>query len=554
MNAADPSTIGWARKPAPGVGGSASAPQPVGVRSAPGAGAAPSYRAGSGLSQELAGFFPGNSSGDSAVLPSQRLSLDRTRSLVRDDPHASAAVTRLVDMLVGQGWLLIATPDARALGIEPAAAREIGRTIRSEWRLYSRDPRKFNDSRRRLSVNGQFRLAARTMATAGEVTACLGWKKRGGRYSTTLALIDPDRICNPNNAPDTQNLRGGVEFDADGVAIAYHVRDGHPADWWNSENAWRWTRIARETSWGRPVFVHAFEGDREDQTRAITPFAALISRLRMISRFSDTELASATANALFAAFITTDLPASDIAERLAQGRPVAAGGVMGLEQTIEYFEKNPTYLGGVRVPVLPPGSDFKMNNAPRQTTSFPAFQTAFLQSIASSVGIAYEQLSMDFSNTNYSSVRAALNEVWRVMKRLQAVFAEQFVQPFYMAFLEEAFDKGLVVAPKGAPDFWAMPEAWSAARWIGPGRGYVDAVKEAEAAALRIEGLTSNLQLENAEQGLDLEENLDQIQLENEELAARGLSRMSLAKAAATNKIAPDSDEVESASAPTKGA
>lgn len=521
-------------------------------------GGTPAYRAASGLSQELAGYWPAFTSADSAVLPNIRISLDRTRDLIRNDPHAAAAVARLTDMLVGSGWTLVATPDARALGLAPEVARELGRKIRSEWKLYTRDPRKFCDARRRLTMNGIFRLAARTTASAGEATAALKFDikrvvKMGARYSTCVALVDPDRVCNPNNQPDSLQIRGGVEFDADGVAVAYHMRNAHVGDWWAAVQAQTWVRIPREMSWGRPVFIHAFEGDREDQTRAITPFAALLSRLRMIGKFADTELASATANALFAAFVESDLPADEIANRMSAPKVAGVGEIRAsyLDRIVDHYQKHPAMLGGVRIPVMLPGSKISMNNAPRQTASFASFQTAFLQSIAAHLGLSYEQLAMDWSRTNYSSARAALNEVWRTIKRMQAVFAEQFVQPIYMAFLEEAFDKGYIVAPAGCPDFWDMPEAWLAARWIGPGRGYIDPTKEAEASALRQESLTTNLEIENAEQGIDWEENIEQIAFENEVLAANKLSRMSIVAAVKSDKGAkPDSEEATGPSGP----
>ncbi len=513
----------------------------------------PAYRAAGHMSQELAGYWPRNTSADSGVLPEQRLSLDRARDLVRNDPHASAAISRLLDMLVGAGWQLVATPDARALGITADAAREAGRAIRSEWRLYTRDPRKFCDRRRQSAFSGLARTAGRTFVNAQEACAVIGYDRarraRGARYATCIELVDPDRLCNPYNAPPTPRQRGGIDFDADGAAVAYNIRKAHLADWWNSPEAMTWVKIPRETAWGRPIFVHAFEPEREGQSRAITVFAPLIGLLRMLGKHGDTELANAVANSLFTASVVTDLPTDEVADRLAAPRTAGMGELRAsyIDHLANYFAENPMSLGGVRIPVLPPGSEIRMNNAPRQTANFATFQTAFLRSIAAHLGISYEQLAQDWSQTNYSSARAALNEVWRMIKRMQAVFAEQFMQPVYVAWLEECFDRGFVPGFT-REDFLRFPEAWAACRWIGPGRGYIDPTKEAQASALRMESLTSTLENELADQGLELDETLDQIALENEELERRGLSRMSIAEAAATSKLAPDTPEVEEAS------
>ena len=57
-----------------------------------------------------------------------------------------------------------------------------------------------------------------------------------------------------------------------------------------------------------------------------------------------------------------------------------------------------------------------------------------------------------------------------------------------------------------------------------------------QASALRVEGLVSTLRDENADQGRDFEETLDQIEAENEMLAERDISRMSLVAAEQTVK------------------
>ena len=210
------------------------------------------------------------------------------------------------------------------------------------------------------------------------------------------------------------------------------------------------------------------------------------------------------------------------------------------EKRARYYEKNPAYLNGVRIPVMEIGDEVKMNATPRQNSNFDGFQTAFLRSIASARGLTYEQVSMDWSKTNYSSARAALNEMWRTIQRLSAVFTEQLVTPVYYAFVEEGFDRGYITAPKGAPSFEDLPAAYLDARWIGPGRGYVDPVKEAEGASTRMGALISTLEKECAEQGLDWEDVLDQAAQEEAELKARGLSRT----VAALGSIADDpSDE-----------
>lgn len=485
------------------------------------------YRGASLDSQETVNWWPAYTSGDSATLWDRTLAGMRVRDQLRNDPHAVAAVVRLLDMLIGAGLRLAPRPDPRALGID--LTTESGRTVyadlvgqlKAEWRIWGDDPRKFNDAQRKLSFNAQMRLMARTYLTMNGATAYLTWRETpGARYATALRVFDPDRLSNPYNEPNTIKMRGGIEFTGDGEPVAYHVRNGHPADYFRMGLNMQWTQIPARTDTGRPVFIHAYEPDREDQSREISPFAPLMTRLRMISKHADTELASATVNALFAAFVSSNLPLAEATQALT---PAA---VTYADKRASYYMRNPARLMGVRIPVMPIGDEIKINSSPRQTNAFQHFHTAFLQSIAAPLGLSYEQLAMDWTKTNYSSARAALNEVWRRIRTLSAIFVENAVMPVYYAVVEEAFDKGYIVPPPGAPDFWDDPGAYLSAKWIGPPKGYVDPTKEAEAATLRMASLISTLEAECAEQGNDIEDTINQIAVEDQMLAARGLARV----------------------------
>jgi lambda family phage portal protein len=481
------------------------------------------YRASGIQEQETYAYRPPFTSGESATLYDRNLSSIRADDMVRNDPVATAGVMRIVDMLVGACLRLTPQPNARALGLDPAdemqaqQLTDLAHAIKSEWDLISDDHMRLADAQRRLSINGIWRRAARTFTRRGEACGYLDWKPARGRYATCVRQIDPDRVSNPMGQPDTTLLRGGIEYDRDGVPLAAQVRNGHPADWFRYAQLLKWTRIPFFTDEGRPVFIHAFEADREDQSRAVTPFASLLTQLRMVTKHGDVELANAAANAIFTAFVHSNLPVADATAAFTpQGMTFAT-------ERIKYLDKNPVYLNGVRIPVLAIGDEVKMNNAPRQTAAFDSFQAVFLRKIASALGISYEQLVMDWTKTNYSSARAALNEVWRSIQRLFAVFVEQYVTPVYYGFLDEMFDRGYVVAPPGAPNFEELPAAYLGARWLGPGRGYVDPVKEAEAASLRIASGTSTLEKECGEQGSDWLENLDQLAREQAEKAKRKL-------------------------------
>ena len=82
------------------------------------------------------------------------------------------------------------------------------------------------------------------------------------------------------------------------------------------------------------------------------------------------------------------------------------------------------------------------------------------------------------------------------------------------------------------PDFVDARAAYSRARWMGPGRGWVDPVAEKKGAILGLDAGLSTLEIEVGENvGEDWEEVLDQRQREIESCLKRGLPLPSWAQA-----------------------
>ena len=95
--------------------------------------------------------------------------------------------------------------------------------------------------------------------------------------------------------------------------------------------------------------------------------------------------------------------------------------------------------------------------------------------------------------------------------------------PIYAAWLEEAINRGIITLPQGAADFAEAKAAYCSAKWIGPGRGWVDPHKEATAATERLAAGLSTLERECAEQGEDYLETIQQRARERKEMFALGL-------------------------------
>lgn len=214
-------------------------------------------------------------------------------------------------------------------------------------------------------------------------------------------------------------------------------------------------------------------------------------------------------NAMIAAFIETPMDAESLNELF---------GGDGNDYLNAKKDWKVKLEGGSIIPIFP-GDKIAPFTPSRPNSAYGSFIENVLRHIGTGLNIPYELLLKDFSKTNYSSARAALLEAWRFFNGRRAWLANTWATPVYELWLEEAVNKGLV----DAPDFYENRYAYTRCKWIGPGRGWVDPVKEAQACQLRMEIGLSTLENECASQGLDWEEVVEQRLREKNKLRELGL-------------------------------
>lgn len=461
--------------------------------------------------------------------------VSRVRDLVRNDGWASGAITRVLDNAVGANFRPVSKPDYRALAVMSGNkafnaewASEFGRVAEVAWRNWSNDPNRYCDAQRKQTVSQMLRVGFRHKLIDGDALAVLLWLedqpgRRGARYSTTVQLIDPDRLSNPQLQFDQQSWRGGVQIDQYGAAVGYWIREAHQGNWWDAAKSMTWKFMPRETPDGRPIVIHDFEVERAGQHRGgagiLTP---VIQRLKMLFKYDTTELDASILNAIFGAYVESPYDPAMVEDAL--GGPDSDG--LGPYQTArsEFHNERRITLGEVRMPTLFPGEKINAVDASRPVSNFKEFENAVLRNVAAGSGLSAQQVSNDWSDVNYSSARAALLESWKTLTRRRDEFADNFATPIWSAFLEEAMEIEDFPMPAGAPDFVDARGAYSRCRWIGPGRGWIDPVAERQGSILGMGAGLSTLEQEVAENaGNDWEEVLDQRAREIEAYHARGL-------------------------------
>jgi lambda family phage portal protein len=395
----------------------------------------------------------------------------RSREAVRNDPVAARAIDTFVSNCVGSGIKPLPTVDDEDLRKEILEAW-------SEW-CYEADADHMSD------FYGLQSLAVRAMREGGECFIRFRPRRPQDGLSTPLQvqLLEAE-FCDSTKDVTlaTGNVvRAGVEFDRVGRRQAYWMFRSHPGEH---------MALGNYNSFAVPAeqVAHMFQVLRPGQVRGVPSLTPVLVYLHELSQFTDAELVRKKLAAMMCAFQTTPNPDMDI---------LGAGSVGTATDGVELGSLEPGTLQ-----LLPPGHDIRFNEPADVGGAFSDFMAQQMRTIASGLGLTYEQLSGDFSKVNYSSARAAMIEFRRSMKQMQMqVVVHQFCRPIWKRWFETAVMSGRIKLPSGMDTRRA-----SVARWILPGWDQVDPMKSVAAQVAAIQaGLMSRDQA-IAESGVDPEE------------------------------------------------
>jgi len=496
-----------------------------------------SHSGASILRKQLSNWTPAKLPPDADLLPDLPALVARSRDLDRNNGVAAGGLQTLQDNVAGFGLRLAAYPDWRALGKSIEWAAEWSQQVEALWRSWADTAA--CDVAAELTFAEMTKLVFRSALENGEALALPLWRPRPETpFRTCFQLIESDRLGNPIQdglafgyggaygygswggsgmvgAPvgiDGRRVIGGIERDDFGRPLAYWIRTA--ADYWGFGSYLTfspddWQRIPAETQWGRKRVLHMHVKERIGQSRGRPILTPVIEQFRMLDSYQRTELQSAIVNAIVAGVIETPVTGNELVEMFGGDPNAYLAAKQAYRVRLEGGSMIPLYPGDKMTPFIPA----------RPAAQFPAFVESVSRQIGTAMGLPYELALKDFSKTNYSSARAALMEAWRFFTVRRHWLANSWATPVYRLFLEEAVNAGMI----DAPDFYANQYFYTRCKWIGMGRGWVDPVKEAEAAQLRMEISVSTLEQECAEQGLDWREVLEQRALETARIDDLGL-------------------------------
>lgn len=469
----------------------------------------PAYDGASRFNHETSLWGPPILSADMELLP-QKVDADvRVRDLVRNDAYVRNGVTIQQDSIVGEMFLLNSKPEYKVLGLDEVWAEEFQEEVEAKFTLWAESNRNHPDASRMNTLTGLIRMIVGIHAMAGESLTSVEWLRDSGRpFNTALQLIDLDRLSNPNGEADSKFLRRGVKRNMYGAPLGYWVQNGHPTDYLDLDSySWKYVPIAKP--WGRMQMLHLVDQWRPDQSRGVSMLIAALKETKMGKKFRDIVLQNAVLNATYAASIESDLPTEVAMAQAGGGNPNAvvdfAADWLGAINQYVGGSRNLT-IDGVKVPVFFPGTKMKMQPAGTPGGLGTNFEQSVMRYTAAALGVGYSELSKDFSDANYSNLKAELAGTERRMRVQKRNTADRAANHFFALWLEEALNKGEITSmPRNAPNFYEglNKEAYCNATWIGASMGQIDELKETQAAVLRLNNGLSTREDELAKLGKD---------------------------------------------------
>ncbi len=497
----------------------------------------------------LKGFIPNSGSPADDINSNNSTLRQRSRMLYMSSPVATSAIQTNRTKIIGVGLTQRSEIDRQILGLSPEAAKTWQKRTEAEWKLWS-SKRQNCDAIGLNNFPALQQLALKSWLMSGDVFALI--KRRDATplnpYGLRIHLIEADRVSTPaeyrsgvsaggftdvtipEGKPGAGNkIHDGVEVDADGCVVAYHICNGYPGEF-ASANL-KWVRVlAYGEKTGLPNVLHIMDAERPDQYRGVPYLAPVIEPLLQLRRYTESELMAALVQSFFTAWIQTKTNPAEIPfNEVGSGDISSAGDESGENADSDNMSSDPNEyeMGPGTVLHLEPDEEVHFGNPNIPTAGFDTFVKTLCRLVGAALEEPYDVLLKEF-NSSYSSSRGALMEAWDGFKMKRSWFVDAFCKPIYEIWLAEA----VALHRLDAPGFFDDPiirEAWSGTRWIGPVQGQLDPKKEAEAAILLINrGLKTHEQVTREIGGGDWEENIAQLKHENELLAASGFSTESI--------------------------
>lgn len=383
----------------------------------------------------------------------------RARYFLANNPWASNGVSALVSGLVGFGIKRASQhPDA---GNRASIGAAFG-----TWA-------KRADAESRTDLFGIQAASVRAMIVDGEAFLHLETRANGLR----LRLLPAEMVdeSDTRDLPNGGYVVAGIEFNAAGQRVAYHVLKARPTEVFAS--TYGTIRVPAED------MLHLMHPLGAGQVRGVSWLAPVLLRLSELDQLEDALAVGVKTAAMFAGFLV---------DQNGTGEPFDASDESGiLTRGLE-----PGVLQR-----LPSGFDIRFST-PQQAQQTAEFVSHQIRAIAAGLGVPAHLVSGDLREANYGSLRAGMVAFRQKLEGIQfGTIIPQLCGPIW----ERAVSAMILRGDLPAADFEAAAALWLGAEHYPTPMPWIDPAKDVAAIRDALEaGLMSRRQAV-AERGFDIE-------------------------------------------------
>jgi lambda family phage portal protein len=483
--------------------------------------------AGVSRSNGTADFGVDISSGNAEVLNSFIAASTRARKLERDNPYAWRGLQLFQNNVCGPEPFKLTLKIGKTVNGRFVKEKDTIAKIKKWW---AKEGRPENYTVRK----NQSRSSAYWQA----ITACIRdggilWRKfplypgNDTRFGIKPLEIDhlDHWLCRP--AFGTANeIQFGIEKDAYGAPVAYHILTRHPGDVF----AFSYSPRYRERIPANEIIHFQDIITRAGQDKAMPRFCSVITGLHRLDQYDIAEMNAAVLAACYSGFL-----------------------VRKNQQGTEFQGDTQTEDGEKEIRVEPgtlyeldSSQEFQAWNPQHPVEAYPEFTNQNIRRCAVGLGLSHFSLSENYEGISYASGRMSLLENRREYKKLQQHMKEGLVVPEFEARLRAGLLSGTLDLPVSR-----YREICDAADFICTRWDWVDPLKDGQANILAINaGLDSRQRvIAESERGGD-SESVDAEQAEDNDSA----KAHDLVYSSAEPDIEKEPSESPDASAPAKTA
>lgn len=279
---------------------------------------------------------------------------------------------------------------------------------------------------------------------------------------------------------DGNTIVNGIEYDAEGEAVAYWIQD--------DGYSYKTTRVPAEN------ILHHFRVDRPGQRQGITWLAPVVKGLYMLSDIVEYKLIQYKVQSAIAALVSDE--------------PDGMANMPGIPTPVGQDKATPL---GAQKQFITSGMIHRVGRGkvtpfiPSPSADLDPLTRLCLRGIGVGMGLSYERLSGDYTQVSFAGGRLTENALFDRTDGIHSWYCRGVELPIHQDWVDFAVAMGDIATPPAKADPYASTFTRPRRR-----RG-VNPVQEVEAAVRAIDAGLSSHRIEMAELGLDAADVLEDI-------------------------------------------